>query len=465
MAALALVCACSTMPAERAEAPPLPSAWRDAPTGADLPVTDWWTQFDDPLLDRLEAEALSSGPDVQLAISRLRQARAQSRTTVTQYLPQLTLTGQGQYTRALDDASLPMAGGGSETVQMVGAWGPQVTWEVPLFGRIEAAAAGARANNRSALADLRAARVAVAADVAQAYVDLRAARASYAALTQSVDSADQLARILETGADAGLTAPADAANARRLAETARARLPGLEIEARRAENVLAVLRGLSPGTEPEDVAQAFAATTDNVPSLPLRQAPAAPADLLRLRPDVARAEAQALLAAAALGSARSDLFPQLNLTGTLSATSNLVGSALPAGEGRQVTATPFISLPLFDWGQRFAQVGVRHEQFAQSLILYKQTVTQAVAEASNALISLSGGERRLEASRAAETAAQASDRGSRASYEAGIQSLADRLQVQQQLIDATLSRIDAEHQQASAAIAVYRAFGGGPALN
>ncbi|MES1199335.1 MAG: hypothetical protein ABUS48_05070, partial [Pseudomonadota bacterium] len=70
----------------------------------------------------------------------------------------------------------------------------------------------------------------------------------------------------------------------------------------------------------------------------------------------------------------------------------------------------------------------------------------------------------LEASRAAETAAQASDRGSSASYDAGIQSLADRLQVEQQLIDATLSRIDAEHQQASAAIAVYRAFGGGPAL-
>lgn len=451
------------MPHQRPEPPPLPTAWQDAPLGADLPVTDWWTHFNDPMLNRLETEALTSGPDVQLALSRLKEARAQSRSTVAQYLPQLTLTGQGQYTRALDGASLPSDSGGSETEQMIGSWGPQVSWEVPLFGRFGSALAGARANSRGAIADVRAARVAVAADVAQAYVDLRAARASYVALSQQVDSADQLARILDTSARAGITAPADAANARRLAETARARLPGLEIEARRAENALAVLRGVAPGTEPQDVREAFDASND-VPSLPLNAAPAAPADMLRLRPDVARAEAQALLAAAALGAARSDLLPQLNLTGMLSASSNLVGTPLPSGEAREVTAAPLISIPLFDWGQRFAQVGVRHEQFAQALISYKQTVTEAVAEGSNALISLTAGQRRLESSRAAETAAQASDRGSRASYEAGIQSLADRLQVQQQLIDATLSRIDAEHQQASAAIAVYRAFGGGPAL-
>src|SRR5689334_16784695 len=101
VAAVALVCACSTMPHQRAEAPPLPSAWRDAPIGAEVPVTDWWTQFNDPLLNRLETEAFNNGPDVALAMSRLREARAQSRSTVTQYLPQLTLTGQGQYTRAL----------------------------------------------------------------------------------------------------------------------------------------------------------------------------------------------------------------------------------------------------------------------------------------------------------------------------------------------------------------------------
>ena len=70
--ALASAAGCVTMPSERAEAPPLPSAWRDAPQGAELPITDWWQGFNDPALNQLVVEALSEGPDVQLAVSRVR---------------------------------------------------------------------------------------------------------------------------------------------------------------------------------------------------------------------------------------------------------------------------------------------------------------------------------------------------------------------------------------------------------
>ncbi len=76
--ALASGAGCVTMPSERAEAPPLPSAWRDAPLGAEQPVTDWWQGFNDPALNQLVVEALSEGPNVQLAVSRVREARALS---------------------------------------------------------------------------------------------------------------------------------------------------------------------------------------------------------------------------------------------------------------------------------------------------------------------------------------------------------------------------------------------------
>ncbi|MEZ6023409.1 MAG: TolC family protein [Hyphomonadaceae bacterium] len=129
-----------------------------------------------------------------------------------------------------------------------------------------------------------------------------------------------------------------------------------------------------------------------------------------------------------------------------------------------LNATPLISIPLFDWGARLAQVRQRNAQFDQALIQYRQTVAQAVAEASNALVALDQGGQRLGSARRAEEAAEATARGSRAAYEAGIQSLADRLRAEQQLIDARLTRIDAEAQSARAAISTYRAFGGGPAV-
>ncbi|MEQ1489383.1 MAG: efflux transporter outer membrane subunit [Terricaulis sp.] len=456
--ALTSAAGCVTMPSERAEAPPLPSAWRDAPQGAELPVTDWWQGFNDPVLNQLVVEALSEGPSVQLAVSRVREARALSYSTIAQFLPQLTATGSGQYQRFVE-GPVPT---GVDRESMSGSYGVQASWELPLFS-IGATSVGARANTQSALADLRGARVTLAADVAQAYVDLRAAQASRAALQHSVETSDELARILATSAGAGIASEADAADARRLAESTRTRLPGLIIEERRAENVLAVLRGRAPGTEEAQIQNALAVADAPVPHLELTSAPAAPADLLRLRPDVARAEAQTLIAAAQLGAARADLLPRINLTGAINVTDALIGN--PSGAGLTLaTGTPLISMPLFDWGQRFAVSRQRDAQFDQSLIQYRQTVTQAIAEGSNALVALDQGRLRLNSARAAEDAANTATRGSRAAYEAGIQSLADRLRSEQQLIDANLTRITAEQQAASAAIATYRAFGGGPAV-
>jgi len=461
--AAAALAACSTMPGERPLSPDLPANWTDAPAGAELPVSDWWANFDDPALTALVNEALLNGPSVQQALLRVRESRALSHSTVAQYLPELSATGQGQYSRAVENGALPTAGGGTEREQMTGSYGGSVSWEIPLFSRIEAAFVGSRANTRGADADVRAAQVTLAGDVAQAYVDLRAAQASRAALQRSVETADELSRILDISFNAGITSEADAADARRLAEATRARLPGLVIEERRAENVLAVLRGLAPGTETPETRAVLDAEGQPVPFMQLTQAPAAPADLIRLRPDVARAEAQAIVAAAGVSNARTDLLPRLNLTGSILTTDALIGDPLNVG-GTFANGTPLISIPLFDWGARLARVRERDAQFDQALLQYRQVVTQAVAEASNALVALDQGRLRLDSARRAETAAETTARGSRAAYGAGIQSLTDRLRSEQQLIDANLTRIDAEAQSARAAIATYRAFGGGPSF-
>jgi outer membrane protein TolC len=299
--------------------------------------------------------------------------------------------------------------------------------------------------------------VVLATEVAQAYIDLRVAQASRVALLQSVETADELARILAVGAGAGYASEADAADARRLAESARTLLSDLVIEERRAENALAVLRGRAPGTEDAVSQRVIHADNAPVPYIELTSAPATPADLLRLRPDIAHAEAQTLAAAAQLGAARADLLPRLNLTGTINVTDAGANTTL-------ASITPFLSIPLFDWGRRFAVTRQRDAQFDQSLIQYRQTVTQAVADAANALVALDQARLRLRAARAAEGAAAVTARGSRAAYTAGLQSLSDRLRAEQQVINTSLTRIDAEAQSAHAAIATYRAFGGGPAI-
>lgn len=472
LGAMAALAACSTMPSRKAQAPPLPQGWEDAGVAEDpAALVNWWTGFSDPTLDRLVAEGLADGPSAQIALLRVKQAMAVNRQTLSDFLPAVSGRASGSYTKVEDGPDLVgsfqsfvTSGGGGTVVrekeQFIGSYGPQVSWQIPLFGRVEAAAIGSRASLQSSRADLRGARATLSADIAQAYVDFRAEQQRLAALTESAQIADRLAGIVETSAKAGFAAPADAADARRLAETTRARIPDFVIAARRAAATLATLRGRAPGTEPEDLRAALSAPA-TIPVYALTEAPAAPADLLRLRPDIARAEAQTVIAAARVGVARQDLLPQIQLTGGLDISDNIVGSSLPERLA-QINATPVVSVPLFDWGRRFAAIRAADSQFDEALITYQSTVNNAAAEASLALASLKQGEARLTAAKAAEAAAETTARGVRASNEAGIASLADRLRAEQQLIDARVTRISAEQAQASAAIQVFRAFGGGP---
>ncbi len=463
--------ACSTMPDRKATSPALPAGWTDVEMRAETAsLTDWWKGFGDPALDSLVAEGLTNGPSVRLAALRVKEARALSRQTLGDYLPSVGAQAGGTYTRVIDGPELTgsfqsfVTGGGGavvrESEQFIGSYGPTMSWEIPLFGRIEASTVGSRANIRVAAEDLRGARAALAGDVAQAYVDFRAGQQRVVALQEAAAISDQLARIVQTGADAGFAAPADAADARRLAESTRARVPDVVIAARQAAARLAVLRGRAPGAEPEEVATTLN-TIAPVPSYALSAAPAAPADLLRLRPDIAQAQARTLVAAAALGVSRADLLPQIRLTGSIDITDNIIGSAVPERLA-QGALTPGISMPLFDWGRRWSATKVRDAQFEQSLVNYQSTVINAISEASLALAALAEGQKRLDAARNAETAADATARGVRASFGAGIASLSDRLRAEQQLADARVTRIGAEQSQASAAIQVFRAFGGGP---
>jgi NodT family efflux transporter outer membrane factor (OMF) lipoprotein len=471
--ALGLAAGCSTLPDLEAKPPALPSDWLDAPAPQQAEdMTDWWTRANDPFLSQLIEEGLEAGPSVRVAALRMQEARALSRVTVADYLPIIGLGATGNYTRSLDGPRLVgsfqgfVAGGGQgnivqENQQMTGFYGPRISWEIPLWSRIEAAAVGTRANIAFARADIDATRAALAADIAQAYVDYRTSYERVLALREAADIGRELARLSQISADAGFLAPAEAADAVRLAETLQARVPDAEVAARQFAGVLALLRGKAPGTDDPKIIAALL-ERKAIPIAAVPGALAKPADLLRLRPDIAQAEAQAVLAGVELGIARADLLPRLQLGGQLGVGSNLIGSGLPETL-TQFELTPQITMPLLGWGRARANISRNSARFQQALINYESAVNQASAEASGAIVSWTQGEKRLASARAAEAAAEKTASGVRASQSAGIASLTDRLRADQQLIDARLNRISAEREAASAAILMYRSFGGGPA--
>ncbi|MEE7560821.1 TolC family protein, partial [Xanthomonas sp. Kuri4-2] len=76
--ASSLLAGCAVGPDYRASPPgevTLQGAQEPAFANAS-PVGAWWSQFDDPVLERLVRDALVANHDLRIAVSRVQQARA-----------------------------------------------------------------------------------------------------------------------------------------------------------------------------------------------------------------------------------------------------------------------------------------------------------------------------------------------------------------------------------------------------
>jgi outer membrane protein TolC len=95
-------------------------------------------------------------------------------------------------------------------------------------------------------------------------------------------------------------------------ENTRAQIPTLRTAISEAKNRLAVLLGEAPGA-----VHAELAAPRPVPGVPPQVTVGVPADLLRQRPDVRRAERQLAAQTARIGVAVAELYPKLKLSGAI----------------------------------------------------------------------------------------------------------------------------------------------------
>jgi NodT family efflux transporter outer membrane factor (OMF) lipoprotein len=437
----------------------VPAAFRDAPPPPAGESAAWWARFSDPVLDGLVREALTESLSVQVANQRLVEARSTGRATIAGFAPRINGSISTDTDYAIDGPKLFNAAGGPEDRQTNQTSAVRTTWEVPLFGRVSSALAGSRAGVKGAQADIEAAKIAVIGDIAAAYVDLRNAQLSVAYLQEDLVRADKLAAIASARATAGLVSLSEASQAQTQAANVRERLPDAILRMRATLDRLAILRGVMPGSLDTRLALTpdFAFKSD-APAID-----AIPANFVRRRLDVSRAEQDAILAAAQVGVSRSELYPSVSITGTVTSLVSLAGGAFGADISRG-NVSPAINIPLFDLGQRRATLRTSNARFQQALLQYRSTTLSAVAEGQAALTSYDQSRNRAGAALDAEKAAQTRQTATISAYEAGIVSFRERLEAERDFSSARQNRLSSQAQFSDAAIGLYRAFAGSPGI-
>jgi multidrug efflux system outer membrane protein len=407
----------------------------------------WEQVFPDDALQALIRTALQQNDDIRLAAARILEAQAQ-----------LGITRAGQFPMVTAGASVlgqrpPVALGFPST--NVGAFEAQgsVAWELDFWGRFRRATEAARAQLLASEWGRRAVVTTLISQVAGAYLDLRAfdleldiSRRTLASRQESL----QLTQVRERG---GVTSLVDVRQAEQLVYAAAGEIVTLEREIEQEENFISVLLGNSPGP----VARGRELTAQpHAPEIPA----GLPSALLERRPDIRQAEQQLVAANAQIGVARSAYFPQISLTGSGGFESTAL-LALFTGANAIWSAAASATQPVFTAGRTRSQVAVAEARRDEALIVYQQTIRQAFREVSDALV----GYRRRREFREQQAlllgAAQDARRLAEIRYQGGATSYLEVLDADTRLFDAELGLAQAELNERSALVEIYRALGGG----
>jgi NodT family efflux transporter outer membrane factor (OMF) lipoprotein len=436
-------------------------ASQKAPRNASVDLAEWWKSLRDLELNSLISRAIESNLDIEIALTRIQEARTEEYVIIGEALPSVAGTGGAgvgtgtDLTRGRATPDLRSAENNTNLKRIQEAGGFDAGWELDFFGKF-AREYEAVAHDAESLAAARDwVIVTVAADVARAYLDMRALQGELAALRKNIDVAKGGLDLATKQFQQGLTNELDVALAQRQLATLQADIAPLEGEIAATRHVIAVFLAVFP----EDLAKELA-TTGPIPTLPARIPYGLPVDLLRRRPDIHAAEQELAAATARIGVATADLFPRVVLTGALGAqggprTSSAVPITLIGSIG------PGVYWPVLDFGTLDAKIDIADLEAHRLLISYRQTVLTAVQQVDDAIALYGAEQERLRNLDRALTSARQATKLATERYNRGLTDYLNVLDAQRQEFALDEQYVVSEKNAGEQLIAVYKALGGG----
>lgn len=449
--ALALLLAGCAVTATHPPAEPAPPAsfkgsaeWRRIPADVAVPEA-WWTMYQDPVLDGLQADLVVGNQNLAAAVAQVTSARAVLDASKWALLP--TLSVGGGTTRS----ATAQNGNGQRTVSTSNSLTANAAWELDLWGRLAEGIKAAGASYRASEADLAALRLSAQATLTQSYFSLRAAEAQRALLERTVAANERALELTQVRYASGVVAQTDVLQARTQLRNAQAQLSDMRSQRAQLEHAIATQVGKLP-SQFEVLPNAQLPNLPPVPDL-------VPSTMLAQRPDIAAARARQLAAYAQIGVADAAFFPSLDLSASGgyrgSSWSNLVSAPnLIWSLGAAVTA------PILDGGQRKLASAQARASADAATASYRQTVLTAFQEIEDNLVLLAESGAELALQRDAFEAAERNLDIVMAQYRAGTVSFLNVSTAQTSLLSAEGNVISSRNRQLAAANLLLKNLGG-----
>ncbi|WP_422081850.1 efflux transporter outer membrane subunit [Ulvibacterium sp.] len=414
-------------------------------------VTEWWSEFNDPVLDTLIQKAQRHNLDINAAIANFYASRAVLKGTKLDRLPTVTANGDVTRTRLGENIFVPGANPTFTTYN--GSF--DAFWETDVFGRVSNRIKGAYANQQSALADMQGVYVSIFAEVARSYMEFRGAQYQLDIAQRNLNGQQATYDLTVRLRDAGTSNSLDVSRALAQLENTRATIPPLKARIAALKNSLSVLIGEVPGNLDETVVN-----KKPLPSLPLSVSLGNVTDLLRRRPDVRQAEAQLQQQIARYNLSVVELYPNIRFGGSIGF-SAVDFSNFGSNESFTWSIIPNISWAAFNLGRVKQQINQNDALTLAALQYYEKTILEALEEISTVMTNYTHELERRETLRKSSIASAEAAGIAKRRFNAGLDSFIDYLSADNTLLLAENRLATSEIASATSLIAIYKALGGG----
>lgn len=451
---------CSFAPQYQRPDQDLPKEWRKVDLGAAPLNVDWWTRFNDPVLNALIADALKRNQDLAQSLARVDSAAAQVGVATAALFPQLTGSGsamaQGASDKAPNTIPYDKSGLSRSTTTYQGAL--NASWELDLWGKYR--------NRRTMLSDVlmntvigyEGLRLEVAGQTAEAYFLMLALDMQLETAKRTLRSREESFNIYTSRYEQGDITELDWQRARAEVEIARAQVHQSTVAVDQAESALAVLIGRSP-REIIESAMPRGKDIGKLPSPPVLPA-GLPSELLMRRPDIRAAEYLIMAYNANIGVARANFFPSISLTGMLGSLSSAAWDLFsnPAGIWSYGAS---VSMPIIDFGNNWYNLKDAEAQKQAAIAAYRKAVQVAFQDIRDALTSQREATAIVNSMEVEVKSLRRATELARLQYDNGYTDYLTVLDAERQLFSAELNLASALQNRLDATVRVCMALGGG----
>lgn len=437
--------------------PPEQAEWLEYEEGRV--VTDggdigrWWESFNDPVLNKLVEMAYSQNLSLQAAGLRVLEVRARLGSTVGAQFPELNVGGSYQVQknsdREINGSSVSSATDHYSNI------GFDASWELDMWGRFRRGVEAETASLIASYANYDDVLVSLTAEVASAYINLRA-------FEKRIEIAKKNAALQQRSLDItsvrfrnDMTTELDVRRAETLVMQTKSLIPALEKGHSIYEHSLAVLLGVPPIEVEKVLGEAR-----GLPVVPEQIIAGVPADLIRRRPDIRRAELDAAAESARIGVAKADLYPSFFVSGSFGRLDNDV-TYDARNEFTYAMISPGFNWPIFNFGQIKNNVRAQDARFQQAINNYENTVLNAYREVEDAMVSFLRTGEQVGFLAKSVKAAERSVELALIQYRDGAIDYTPVIDTQSILTDEQDQLIVVEGEVALNLIGVYKALGGG----